>query len=602
MRAGQVVGDRYRLEERLGSGSQGQVWRAADLRLRERSVALKRALSGGDAAAAAKVRREAEVLASVNHPNVVTVYDAVEEDGDWWIVMEYVDGRTLADAGTVPAEEAARYGAQLAGGLEAVHAKGILHRDIKPANVMVTGQGHAKLADFGIARQVHAEPTLTGTGAVTGTPGYVAPEVVRGGKFTPAADVFSLGATIFHLVEGTSPFGEGNAHSLLWRTAQGDRVEPKRAGALAPLLDRLLETDPKRRAKIAEARVELGRIGGEAVAGAGRRARLRRPWIWSGAAAAALVLLAAAVWSVLPEGEDEGPQGEAAELDPWDFIGDPATADPCALFDEEALSVYGPTEIDADDGSFESCDLRIENDTGGVDLNLYIYATNGKAHQDGETTMHGEFGVISDEGAHDACKRTLVFPDGEHFAEMLAEQDPGEDTDICPIIDTAVNAAARKLTEGGPLARREHEEDPESLFYLDACDLLDDEALERFPGVAADDPLKGFGGWTCWWVSTTSDTDVRVLFDRDDPPEADDGERLTLDGRVAYNEGDHWGEDESCLVSVIYRQFTSAGPDREITAEYVRIWVIGNEDDEVEDLCDLAVAMAGPAAEALPDQ
>jgi hypothetical protein len=590
------------LEERLGSGSQGQVWRAADLRLRERSVALKRALSGGDAAAAAKVRREAEVLASVNHPNVVTVYDAVEEDGDWWIVMEYVDGRTLADAGTVSAEEAARYGAQLAGGLEAVHAKGILHRDIKPANVMVTGQGHAKLADFGIARQVHAEPTLTGTGAVTGTPGYVAPEVVRGGKFTPAADVFSLGATIFHLVEGTSPFGEGNAHSLLWRTAQGDRIEPKRAGALAPLLDRLLATDPKRRVKIAEARVELGRIGGEAVSGAGRRARLRRSWIWSGAAAAALVLLAAAVWNVLPEGEDQGPQGEAAELDPWDFIGDPTTADPCALFDEEALSVYGPTEIDADDGSFESCDLRIENATGGVDLNLYLYETNGKPHQDGEITMHGEFGIISDEGSHDECDRTLVFPDGEHFAEMEAKQDPGEDTDICPIIDTAALAAVAVLAEGGPLARREHEEAPESLFHLDACDLLDDEALERFPGVAADDPLEGFGGWSCWWVSTTSDTDVRILFDRDDPPEADDGERLTLDGRVAYNEGDHWRENESCLVSVIYREFPSAGPDREITAEYVRVWVLGNEDDDVEDLCDLAVALAGPAAEALPDE
>jgi hypothetical protein len=589
------------LEERLGSGSQGQVWRAADLRLRERSVALKRALSGGDAAAASKVRREAEVLASVNHPNVVTVYDAVEEDGDWWIVMEYVQGRTLADTGTVSAETAARYGAQLAGGLEAVHAKGILHRDIKPANVMVTEQGHAKLADFGIARQVHAEPTLTGTGAVTGTPGYVAPEVVRGGKFTPAADVFSLGATVFHLVEGTSPFGEGNAHALLWRTAQGDRVESKRAGALAPLLDRLLQTDPKRRIKIHEARVELGRIGGETAPEAGRGARLRRSWLWSGAAAAALVLLAAAVWNVLPEGDDEAPQGEAAELDPWDYIGDPTTADPCALWDEEALSAYGPTEIDADDGSFESCDLRIENATGGVDLNLYLYETNGKPHQDGEITMHGEFGIVSDEGAHDECRRTLVFPDGEHFAEMTAKQDPGEDTEICPIIDTAASAAAVALTEGGPLARREHEEDPESLFFLDACALLDDDTLSLFPGVAADDPIEGFGGWSCWWVSTTSSTKVRVLFDRDDPPEADDGERLTLDGRVAYNEGDHWGEDVSCLVSVVYRQFTSAGPDREITAEYLRIWVEGNEDDSLDELCDLAVTMAGPAAEALPD-
>lgn len=598
MRAGQVVGDRYRLEERLGSGSQGQVWRAADLRLRERSVALKRALSGGDAVAAAKVRREAEVLASVNHPNVVTVYDAVEEDGDWWIVMEYVDGQTLAHIGTVPAEQAARYGAQLAGGLEAVHAKGILHRDIKPANVMVTAQGHAKLADFGIARQVHAEPTLTGTGTVTGTPGYVAPEVVRGGRFTPAADVFSLGATLFHLVEGTSPFGEGNAHSLLWRTAQGDRLGLKRAGTLAPLLDRLLQTDPKRRMKIGEARLELGRLSGETVPGPGRRPR--RSWVWAGAAATALVVLTAAVWVGVRDTGSEASQEHPPALDPWDFVGDQVTADPCALWDEAALGVYGTTDIDTDDGAFESCDLRIENDTGGVDLNLYLYETNGGPHQAGETTMVGDFGLVSSEGDHVGCWRTLIFPDGEHFVEMYAKQDPGEDSDLCPILDTAANAAIAQLVAEGPLPRRVHEEDPESLFYLDACALLDDAALERFPGVAADDPLEGFGGWTCMWVSTTSQTKVRVLFDRDDLPEADDGVRLQFDGRLTYKEGIHWG-DYSCLVSIVYRQFASVEQDGTVTAEYVRIWVEGTPDDSQTELCDLAVALAEPAAEALPE-
>jgi hypothetical protein len=594
------VGDRYRLEERLGSGSQGQVWRAADLRLSERPVALKRALSGGDAVAAAKVRREAEVLANVNHPNVVTVYDAVEEDGDWWIVMEFVNGRTLAQAGTVPPEEAARYGAQLAGGLEAVHAKGILHRDIKPANIMVTDQGHAKLADFGIARQVHAEPTLTGTGAVTGTPGYVAPEVVKGAKFTQASDVFSLGATLFHLVEGTSPFGDGNAHSLLWRTARGDRVEPKRAGVLTPVLDQLLQTDPKRRIKIHDARVELAKLSGEPTSGIRRKAG-RRQWIWAGAAAAVVVVaVAAALWLPgLRSSDAQGPQGDPPTLDPWDLVGDQTAADPCALFDEEALSVYGPTNIDADNGAFESCDLRIENATGGVDINLYFYETNGDPHQKGDVSMVGNFGLVSDEGTHDECKRTLIFPDGEHFVEMLAKQDPGEDTDLCPIIDTAANSAIAVLAKG-PVARREHEEDPESLFYLDACDLLDDEALEGFPGVAADDPLLGFGGWSCWWPSTTSQTRVRVLFDRDDPPEADDGERIDVDGRVGYIEGDHWG-DYSCLVSVVYREFPSDENDGTITAEYLRIWVLGVEENSQEELCGLAVTMAEPAAEALPE-
>ena len=576
------------------------MWRGADLRLSERPVAIKRALSGGDAVAAAKVRREAEVLASVNHPNVVTVYDAVEEDGDWWIVMEFVNGRTLAQTGTVAAEEAARYGAQLAGGLEAVHAKGILHRDIKPANVMVTDQGHAKLADFGIARQVHAEPTLTGTGAVTGTPGYVAPEVVKGAKFTQASDVFSLGATLFHLVEGTSPFGEGNAHSLLWRTAQGDRVEPKRAGVLAPVLDHLLQIDPKRRIKVHEARVALAKLSGEPTSGVRRKVG-RRQWIWVGATAAVLVVAAAAaLWLPgLRSSDAEGPQGDPPSLDPWDVVGNQATADPCSLFDETALGVYGETDIDSDNGSFESCDLRIENDTGGVDLNLYLYETNGDPHQKGRASMIGDFGVIRSEGEHEKCKRTLVFPDGEHFVEMYAKQDPGEDSDLCPIIDTAVNGALAILADG-PMPRRDHEEDLESLYYMNACEILDDQALERFPGVNADHPIEGYADWTCQWVSTTSNITVRFLFDRDDPPEADDGDRIELDGRIGYIEGDHWG-DNSCLVSIIYRSFPSAEEDGTITAENLRVLVNGTESDPPGELCDLAVSLAEPAAEALPE-
>lgn len=574
------------------------MWRAADLRLSERPVALKRALAGGDAATAAKMRREAEVLASVSHPNVVAVHDVVEENSDWWIVMEFVNGRTLAELGTVTADEAARYGAQLAGGLEAVHAKGILHRDIKPANVMVTDQGHAKLADFGIARQVHAEPTLTGTGAVTGTPGYVAPEVVRGGKFTTAADVFSLGATLFHLVEGTSPFGEGNAHALLWRTAQGDRVEPKRAGTLAPVLDRLLQTDPKRRSKVAEARLELGKLSGERTVGASRDPKPRRKWIGEGAAAAVLVVLAVFVWTGLRESEAEPPQDDNAPgVSSANILGDQATADPCALYDEAALGAYGETSIDADNGAFESCDLRIENDTGGVDLKLYFYETNGDPLQEGEVSMVGSFGVVRGEGEHELCERTLILPDGEHFVDLDVKQDPGEDTDLCPIADTAVNGALAILN-AGQIPRRAAEDDPASLYYVDACELLNDEALERFPGVDADHPQRGFAGWTCKWHSTTNEIDVRVLFDRDDPPEPDNGEPIELAGRTGYNEGENWG-DGSCLVSLVHREFPSTEKDGTINAEYLRIWVEGEDDDPLDELCALAVSMAESAAVAL---
>ncbi|MFC3495584.1 serine/threonine-protein kinase [Glycomyces rhizosphaerae] len=594
MRAGQVVGDRYRLEERLGSGSQGQVWRAADLRLRERPVALKRALSGGDAAAAAKVRREAEVLASVNHPNVVTVYDAVEEDGDWWIVMEYVNGRTLAETGTVAAEEAARYGAQLAGSLEAVHAKGILHRDVKPANVMVTDHGIAKLADFGIARQVHAEPTLTGTGAVTGTPGYVAPEVVKGAKFAPAADAFSLGATLFYLVEGTSPFGEGNAHSLLWRTAQGDRVEPKRAGALAPVLDRLLQTDPKRRMKVGEARLELGRLSGETVPGPGRRAGRRRQWIWAAAAAAALVVLTAAVWTGLRPGDDDPAEDRTSAGADTDLIGDETTADPCALLDVDALASLGEARLDTDNGSPAHCNAVVHAETGYVEIDLYFYSSNGEPPE-GETTMVGSIGVIRYEGDHDRCGRQLVLPDGVHLITVNARQDTGGESDLCAVADAAVDSAVAVLNEG-QVPRREPELEAASLFRLNACDLLDGAGLEGFPGVDAHHPLEAFGGWECTWYSTTSENELELVFDRSDPPNADDGPQIELAGRVAVNQGEHWGED-TCMVSIVYRQFPSPDNDGTTTVEYLR--VIVESDDPPDERCELALAMAEPAAEAL---
>ncbi|MQM25909.1 serine/threonine-protein kinase [Glycomyces albidus] len=599
MRTGQVVGGRYRLEARLGSGSQGEVWRAADMRLHDRAVALKRALTGGDAAAAAKVRKESAALASLNHPNVVTVHDTFQEpdDGDWWIVMEYVGGRSLAEIGTVSAAEAARYGAQLAGGLEAVHAKGILHRDIKPANVLVTEQGQAKLADFGIARQVHAEPTLTGTGAVTGTPGYVAPEVVRGGKYTAAADVFSLGATLFHAVEGTSPFGEGNAHSLLWRTAQGRRVEPKRTGALEPVLDRLLEPDPKRRIGIGAARVELGRISGQPEAGAARIPGRRRRWIWAAAAASALAVLAAAVWPALRPAESGGEPGEPPTGVVEDYIGDPATADPCALLDVDALGAYGSTRVDTNHGGWEHCNVFIDTDTGYVDVELYFYTSEQEPEQ-GETSMVGPIGLIRHEGDHEECERSLILPDGSNIISVDAGQDESGGADLCAIADTAADGALAVLADG-PVPRRPELPDAASTFGLDACGLLDDAALERFPGVNAHEPYRGFGSWRCEWYSTTSDRKLRVNFDFDDPPTADDGDLLELAGRTAVVEGDHWGEG-TCLVTVVNRRYPSPDGDGTTVAENVRVMVFGEAEDTQESMCELAVAMAEPAAASLP--
>ncbi|WP_205323598.1 hypothetical protein [Glycomyces sp. YM15] len=153
--------------------------------------------------------------------------------------------------------------------------------------------------------------------------------------------------------------------------------------------------------KVDEARIELGRFGGVTA----------RSWIWAGAAAAALVVLTAAVWNGLRENETETPREEATGVASGDLIGDPATAGPCALFDQEALGVHGETRIDTDRGGFNRCDLHIENDTGGVDLSLYFYES-GDEPEPGETEMVGSIGVIRREGEHESCERTLVLPDG----------------------------------------------------------------------------------------------------------------------------------------------------------------------------------------------
>ncbi|MFI6596031.1 serine/threonine-protein kinase [Nonomuraea sp. NPDC050536] len=188
-----AVADRYRLEERIGSGGNGMVWRAVDEEL-GRVVAVKRALTGDDQRVAL-LRREARILARVSHPNVVTVYDLVPDGGAWWLVMEYVPARSLAEHGTLPPGRVAEIGVQLACGLRAVHEAGVLHRDVKPGNVLLSDHGQAKLGDFGISRSPDGEITITDVGTVIGTPAYVAPEVANGADPSPASDVFSLGAT-----------------------------------------------------------------------------------------------------------------------------------------------------------------------------------------------------------------------------------------------------------------------------------------------------------------------------------------------------------------------------------------------------------------------
>lgn len=220
----------------------GAVWLGEDEVL-GRSVALKRIGfgPGADDLDLDRAEREARLAARLNHPHVVAVYDLVVEGDDRWLVMEYVEGVTLAELvrrdGALSPDQAAPLVRQAADALTAAHAAGIVHRDVKPSNILVTPDGQVKLSDFGIAR-AQADASLTQTGLVTGSPAYLAPEVASGQQATAASDVWSIGATLFHALSGRPPYDVGeNLLGALYRIVHEEppRLGPS-AGWLAPVL------------------------------------------------------------------------------------------------------------------------------------------------------------------------------------------------------------------------------------------------------------------------------------------------------------------------------------------------------------------------------
>ena len=266
------VGNRYTPLERLGSGAMGVVWRAHD-ELLHRDVAIKQLLLPGlnEAEvdeACRRALREARIAARLQHPNAIGVFDVVVEDGKPCLVMEFLPSRSLsavlAERGTLPPAEAARIGAHVASALAAAHRAGVVHRDIKPGNVLIGADGTVKITDFGISRAV-GDVTVTRTGMLAGTLAYLAPELARGADPTPAADVFSLGATLYALVEGRPPFDGGdNDLGMLHRIAGGRIVPPTRSGPLTPVLTRLLANDPAARPSADRASQDLAALTGSA--------------------------------------------------------------------------------------------------------------------------------------------------------------------------------------------------------------------------------------------------------------------------------------------------------------------------------------------------
>ncbi|MEW2621114.1 serine/threonine-protein kinase [Streptomyces sp. NPDC048106] len=258
---GQLIAGRYRLAESIGSGGMGRVWRAHDEVL-HRAVAVKELTaalyaSGSDQAVLlARTRAEARAAARINHSAVVTVHDVLEHDGRPWIVMELVEGASLADAvkerGRIEPREAARIGLWVLRALRAAHSAGVLHRDVKPGNVLLGRDGRVLLTDFGIA-QIEGDSTITRTGEVVGSVDYLAPERVRGHDPGPASDLWALGATLYTAVEGRSPFRRTSPLSTMQAVVEEEAEEPRSAGALGPVICALLRKEPDRRPGAEEA-------------------------------------------------------------------------------------------------------------------------------------------------------------------------------------------------------------------------------------------------------------------------------------------------------------------------------------------------------------
>ncbi|WP_328968939.1 serine/threonine-protein kinase [Streptomyces sp. NBC_00239] len=265
---GRLLAGRYRLGRVLGKGGMGTVWRAVDETL-GRTVAVKELRFPSAIDEDEKRRlitrtlREAKAIARIRSGGAVTVFDVVHEDDRPWIVMELVEGSSLAeyirDKGTLTPRRAAEVGLAVLDVLRAAHREGILHRDVKPSNVLMSESGRVVLTDFGIA-QVEGDPSVTSTGMLVGAPSYISPERARGYKPGPPADMWSLGGLIYACVEGVPPYDKGSALATLTAVMTEPVDPPKNAGPLTDVIYGLLAKDPEHRLDDEGARVLLNAV------------------------------------------------------------------------------------------------------------------------------------------------------------------------------------------------------------------------------------------------------------------------------------------------------------------------------------------------------
>ncbi|QYN33262.1 serine/threonine protein kinase [Pseudonocardia sp. DSM 110487] len=632
-----VVAGRYRLRELVGTGGMGAVWRASD-ELLGREVALKQVRLADQqvadvALARERIMREARIAAALHHPHIVSIFDVVLEDGEPWLVLEFLPSRSmgsvLAERGTLPAVEVAAIGADVAAALAAAHAAGIVHRDVKPDNVLLSRPSAAgplvKLTDFGIAHTA-AAPALTATHVLTGTPAYFAPETARGEGTDSRSDVYSLGATLYAAVEGHPPFGTdpGNVLALLARIGRGGAPVPQRAGPLTDLLGSLTDDDPAARPTAAQAHAVLRRIADsgrpaatvvsppidpvrvgvqelDPVALPRREQRPRRGSRVAAAIAAAITVVAGLITAVvvtLPDGAPggAGPSVPPAVTPPTETAGtaviaDVTTADPCSLVDLAALHPFGTASLDLRDDPFAGCSVKLERSDGSTATYALTFQNGLEIAQvtGGRREQEAGYTVISYDPVERYCDQHILLADGNAIQLAVWSQDGWTGSaDMCEVTDAARAAVLARLAAQGIGVRAPAATSP--LTGIPSCSLLTAEDLSvAIPN--ATPPRPRFADWGCDWASFTSTERVTLIYYRTLPL----GAYLGTPTDIAGHPGLVLPQGGSCWVPFVQRSYTVAGSDG-----VEAVWLTYEGPGTDAELCQAATALATAAARRLP--